>query len=277
MTSTRPLRLALLAVVLTTPVAPSCLAQGAPPATPAPEPKVPPGLEALLRFDCAELDRQRAAHLAAGRYLKPDDNNEMLVIAALELKNCKYPNTGPESETFFLGATVTYMVIGESGRFEEQCSSMEIGEFVPGLYADISKLAEFRARYCSPAPPSRWTDIDADIVQQRVLLQSFFLKLNDRYLAAQKAQRLYSPPGDNALELGLIGRDWAYGPIVEHYTLQVRGLLPGAVVAAEQALHAGNRKEYDRLITMIERADPLLPDVARLRAAAGPAFPPKQP
>jgi len=238
---------------------------------------VPPGLEALLRFDCAELDRQRAAHLAAGRYLKPDDNNEMLVIAALELKSCKYPNTGPEAEKFFLGAAITNLLIGANGRFEEYCSSMEIGEFVPGLYADIEKWADLRARYCSPVPPSRWTDIDADIVQQRVLLQPFFLKLNDRYLAAQKAQRLYSPPGDNALELGLIGRDWGYGPVFEHYTLQLRALLPGAVAAAEQALKAGNRKEYDRLITMIERADALLPDVARLRAAAGPAFPPKQP
>jgi hypothetical protein len=270
MKSTTPLRLALLAVTLAAPVAPSCLAQGAPATPPAPEPKVPPGLEALLRFDCAELDRQRAAHLAAGRYLKPDNNNEVLVVAALELKGCKYPNSGPESDTFFLGALVTNMVIAESGRYQEACPVMEIGEFVPGLYPDIDKHAEWRALYCSPAPPSRWTDIDADIVQQRVLLQPFFKKLDERYRAAQKAQRLYSPPGDNALELALVGRDLGYGPIVEHYVAQLRGMLPGAIAAAEQALNAGNRMEFWRLVAMIARVDPLLPDVERLRAAAGP-------
>ena len=72
-----------------------------------------------------------------------------------------------------------------------------------------------------------------------------------------------------------MGREKGYGKIREWYISNLRACLPGAVSAAEQALAAGNRAEFERLFDLISRIEPQLPDLQRLRtaAAASPSRP----
>jgi hypothetical protein len=241
----------------------------APAPSPAAEPAPPKGLEALLRFDCAALEKQMVAHEAAGRYTKPDGSNAALVLGALELKACPYAKLGPEhNHALEVGASVTNEYIGEGARYAEYCEIFQLADFVPAPNSEIAKVAGFRASYCSPAPPSKWTVEDTRVVQLRVQRLPELDRLHARFDAAWQARHFDSPPGENVLELGLMGREMGYGKIREWYISNLRACLPGAVSAAEQALAAGNRAEFERLFDMISRIEPQLPDLQRLRSAA---------
>jgi hypothetical protein len=244
-------------------------AHSAPAPAAAPEPPPPKGLERMLRFDCAKLENDLAEDVAAGRFTKPDLNNAALVISALELKDCHYVKDGPVIHALEAGASVTNEYIAESGRYAEYCSIFDLAEYVPGQGSEIDKMATFRKTYCSPAPPSTWNDADTRVVQLRAQRLPELDQLHARFDAALQAQRLYSPAGDNVLELGLLGRERGFGKIREYYVSVLRELLPRVVAGAEQALAAGDRAEFERLLALLERADPQLPDIERLRRKAG--------
>lgn len=86
-------------------------------------------------------------------------------------------------------------------------------------------------------------------------------------LAAQalRAQRLYAPAGDNAVEFYLAARertpdDGAIGnALVE--------LQPYLLIATEQALERGDAGESGRLFELLRRLDPQAPALARLQQA----------
>jgi hypothetical protein len=277
------LRVASSALVLAAAVASTCLAQPAPTLVPAPapapvaapvaEPAPPKGLEPLLGFSCAALEKLQAEHVAAGRYYKPDANNAILVTGALELKDCKYAKVGAVNRSLQAGVVVTNEFIGESVRYAEYCSLFEIAEFVPDPNGNIANLASFRASYCSPPPASTWTDADTRLVQERAQRMPELDQLKARFDAAWLARHFDTPVGENVVEITLAGRDRGFGKIREYYIGVIPQLLPGLVASASRELAAGNRAEFERLMALIVRADPQHPEVERLRRAAAAVTP----
>lgn len=88
---------------------------------------------------------------------------------------------------------------------------------------------------------------------------------------ATQEGRVHAPAGDNAIEYYLALRARAGDPGPTGLALQE--LQPYVVIGAEQALAAGNWAEVDRLVTLLERIEPLAPSIPRLAAelAAGRA------
>ena len=84
--------------------------------------------------------------------------------------------------------------------------------------------------------------------------------------AASKAlgdNRIYAPGGDNAVEYYLALRDKA--PQDPAVASALTDLLPYTVIAAEQSLARDNFPETQRLVALIEKADPKAPALPRLK------------
>lgn len=84
--------------------------------------------------------------------------------------------------------------------------------------------------------------------------------------AASKAlgeNRIYAPGGDNAVEYYLALRDKA--PQDPAVASALTDLLPYTVIAAEQSLARENFTESQRLVALIEKADPKAPALPRLK------------
>jgi hypothetical protein len=273
-------RIACSALLLAVAAASACLAQTAPTpapapvAAPAPEPVPPKGLEPLLGLSCAALEKLQAEHVAAGRYYKPDANNAVLVTGALELKDCKYAKDSAVIRAMQAGVWVTNEFIGEVIRYAEYCSLFEIAEFVPDPNGNIANLTPFRATYCSPAPASTWTDADTRLVLERAQRMPELDQLKARFDAAWNARHFDTPAGENVVEITLAGRDRGFGNIKQYYVGVIPQLLPGLVTSADRELAAGNRAEFERILALLVRADPLNPNVERFRRAAT-ATPPR--
>lgn len=88
-------------------------------------------------------------------------------------------------------------------------------------------------------------------------------ELSARGSQALREQRLYAPAGDNAMEyyLGLRQRSDKPDPSAESALID---LMPYAIIAAEQAIGREDFVEADRLVALIERADPQAPALPRI-------------
>lgn len=88
-------------------------------------------------------------------------------------------------------------------------------------------------------------------------------ELSARGSQALREQRLYAPAGDNAMEyyLALRQRSDKPDPSAESALID---LMPYAIIAAEQAIGREDFVEADRLVALIERADPQAPALPRI-------------
>jgi len=104
--------------------------------------------------------------------------------------------------------------------------------------------------------------------------------------AALRADRLFVPPGDNAFELFLLAVE--ADPANSRLRAALDDLVPYAVLHVEQRSAARDRAEAERVLSLIERAQPQAPALPRLRrevqaleaaapAAAAAAVPPAAP
>lgn len=88
-------------------------------------------------------------------------------------------------------------------------------------------------------------------------------ELRERGHAALRAQRIYAPAGDNAMECYLALRKISPTPDVAAESA-LMDLQPYAVIAAEQAIARSDFVEAERLQRLISAADPLAPSLERI-------------
>ena len=105
----------------------------------------------------------------------------------------------------------------------------------------------------SAPPPAVASEVQAMDVQQ----------LRDAAGKALGENRIYAPGGDNAVEYYLALRDKA--PQDPAVISALTDLLPYTVIAAEQSLARENFAESQRLVALIEKADPKAPALPRLK------------
>jgi protein TonB len=94
--------------------------------------------------------------------------------------------------------------------------------------------------------------------------------------AALRADRLFAPPGDNAFELFVLAAEGDQTNSLVRAALD--DLVPYAVLHVEQRAAARDREEAERVLGLIERAQPQAPALPRLRRevqalAAAPTAP----
>lgn len=85
----------------------------------------------------------------------------------------------------------------------------------------------------------------------------------DRAEAALRADRLFTPAGDNAFELFLLAAE--VDPANARVRAALDDLVPYAVLHVEQRSAARDREEAERVLSLIERAQPQAPALPRLR------------
>lgn len=90
-------------------------------------------------------------------------------------------------------------------------------------------------------------------------------QIAERANAAVDAQRLFTPPGDNAFELYL--RVIEAEPDQPLARNALTDLFPYAVMHVEQRLNAGDVDDAERVLTSMEKANPQAPALPRLRAS----------
>ena len=90
-------------------------------------------------------------------------------------------------------------------------------------------------------------------------------QLRDAARKAYDDNRLYAPPGNNAMEYYLALRDKQPGDASASSALS--DLLPMAVIATEQGIAREDFEEAKRLVALIGKADPNHPALARLKAS----------
>lgn len=83
--------------------------------------------------------------------------------------------------------------------------------------------------------------------------------------SALRAQRLFTPPGDNAFELFLQATVEQPDDVQLAYAL--RDLVPYAVLHIEQRIAAGDQAEAERVLALLERAEANAPALPRLQRA----------
>lgn len=83
--------------------------------------------------------------------------------------------------------------------------------------------------------------------------------------SALRAQRLFTPPGDNAFELFLQATVEQPDDVQLAYAL--RDLVPYAVLHIEQRIAAGDQAEAERVLALLERAEADAPALPRLQRA----------
>ena len=81
--------------------------------------------------------------------------------------------------------------------------------------------------------------------------------------SAVREQRLYAPPGNNAMEYYLALRDKA--PNDAAIASALTDLLPYALIATEQSISRDDFTEAQRLYALMEKADPKAPALPRLK------------
>jgi periplasmic protein TonB len=81
--------------------------------------------------------------------------------------------------------------------------------------------------------------------------------------SALREQRLYAPPGNNAMEYYLALRDKA--PNDAAIASALTDLLPYALIATEQSISRDDFAEAQRLYALMEKADPKAPALPRLK------------
>jgi len=81
--------------------------------------------------------------------------------------------------------------------------------------------------------------------------------------SAVREQRLYAPPGNNAMEYYLALRDKA--PSDAAIASALTDLLPYALIATEQSISRDDFTEAQRLYALMEKADPKAPALPRLK------------
>jgi protein TonB len=81
--------------------------------------------------------------------------------------------------------------------------------------------------------------------------------------SAVREQRLYAPPGNNAMEYYLALRDKA--PNDAAISSALTDLLPYALIATEQSISRDDFTEAQRLYALMEKADPQAPALPRLK------------
>lgn len=94
-------------------------------------------------------------------------------------------------------------------------------------------------------------------------------QLRDAAGKALGENRIYAPGGDNAVEYYLALRDKA--PQDPAVISALTDLLPYTVIAAEQSLARENLAESQRLVALIEKADPKAPALPRLKQSIAAA------
>lgn len=96
-------------------------------------------------------------------------------------------------------------------------------------------------------------------------------ELKQRASAALNEQRLHSPAGNNAMEFHLAIRQKAGAQTDVATEEALTDLLPYALIAAEKAVGDENFEEAERLLSLMERADPQAPSLPRVREAMAEA------
>ena len=90
-------------------------------------------------------------------------------------------------------------------------------------------------------------------------------QLREAASSAQREQRLYAPPGNNAMEYYLALRDKA--PSDAAVASALTDLMPYAVIATEQSIGRDDYTEAQRMVALIEKADAKAPALPRLKQA----------
>jgi protein TonB len=91
-------------------------------------------------------------------------------------------------------------------------------------------------------------------------------ELREKGNAALREQRLYAPAGDNAMEYYLALRQKSAKPDVSAESA-LMDLMPYTLIAAEQAINEDRFEEAERLLALMNRADPEAPSLGRIREA----------
>jgi len=226
-----------------------------------------PALAAMAQLECAALNAELVRQVELNNYAKPDGENALLVMTAQALKGCiDIDRTSAATAREGIASTIAYL--DELDRRPEICAIADVMERAPNASDGQRKLHGFRLSYCRDPATTQWTEADTQAVAartERAIKVSITVgKMRD----ALRAQRLFSPAGNNAIEFALEGRGAANDPKAGvEFESALMDLLPYAVIAAEQAFARHDRVELARLVDLIARADPQAPSLTRLRKA----------
>ncbi len=94
-------------------------------------------------------------------------------------------------------------------------------------------------------------------------------ELRESATRALRENRMYAPAGDNAMEYYLALRDKL--PDDPNVASALTDLMPYTVIATEQAVSREQFDEAQRLVALIEKADPNTPALPRIRQSIGTA------
>lgn len=117
--------------------------------------------------------------------------------------------------------------------------------------------------------PSQAPVVTADSVVSEAVLGMGADDLRSAASQSMRAQRLYSPAGDNAMEYYLALREKQPGQASVSSALT--DLMPYALMAAEQSILRDEFAEAQRLIALMEKADPNAPALPRLKTSLADA------
>lgn len=130
-----------------------------------------------------------------------------------------------------------------------------------GCKKDDAAAAGPQAATTAAAAPTPESVVSASVSAMNVV------QLREAASKAYNDNRLYAPPGNNAMEYYLALRDKQPGDAGAASALS--DLLPMAVIAAEQGIARDDYDEAKRLVALIGKADPNHPALSRLKASIG--------
>lgn len=209
--------------------------------------------------DCNALNAVLIEHVRAGRYAGGHEGNALLTMAALREAGCVTKLDESMVDETVLGAQSTMRRLEDTGRLRERCDIMRFILGVDDKDAEESGLAGRLHCEGIEASAVEWNEKDRAYVRKEVADR---LALRAILQTAEQSARngaIYSPAGENAIEIALRGRDLARSLDsleVGMFDFALADLLPYAYIAAEQAAAQRDRVEFDRLRALIARIDP---------------------
>ncbi len=232
---------------------------------------------------CRRLGKALLTHIEAGRYVKPDGGNALLDLDGLDREDCHPRLHAVDTRVVMTGIEETMAYLGEHGRAIEMCPTLRVlkRRMDPAAPDSGGPWFQLVIHMCDSAgvaslPVESWSDADTAEIRRRVLARrasddagmTALLKreaIRARIQVAMEAQRIYSPPGDNAAELLVLAR--ATDPDGEDQLLSsmVDDIAPYVILATEIAVQHRDRREYMRLLSLLERLAPDVPALPRLR------------
>jgi hypothetical protein len=209
--------------------------------------------------DCNALNASLVEHVRAGRYASGGEDNALQTIAALRQAGCVARLDEALVDEAVLGAQSTMRRLEQTGRHREHCEIMRFIVEANAKGEDESSLAQRAECEDIEAPVADWSEEDQAYVRKRVADRLAVRAV--LHAAEQSAQNgaIYSPAGENAIEIALRGRELARSldsQDVGMFDSALADLVPYAYIAAEQAAVRRERAEFDRLRALIARADP---------------------